>query len=127
MVSSSSRCRPWNSSYTHVFEQGIDIAKHHVKKGARTAPASEDPYLLLLVGASSILFGIALFSGPGVSSPQFGVLAFSGVLTLVSGAVSARDFSSVEARRLERGVRSTVLLHFAVSLLLGWIFFDIVF
>ncbi|KAN0124506.1 Ribosomal protein L18e/L15P [Russula decolorans] len=28
---------------------GIDIAKHHVKKGARTAPASEDPYLLLLV------------------------------------------------------------------------------
>lgn len=29
--------------------QGIDIAKHHVKKGARTAPASEDPYLLLLV------------------------------------------------------------------------------
>ena len=49
MVSSSSRCRPWNSSYTHVFEQGIDIAKHHVKKGARTAPASEDPYLLLLV------------------------------------------------------------------------------
>ena len=29
--------------------QGIDIAKHHVKKGARTAPVSEDPYLLLLV------------------------------------------------------------------------------
>ncbi|TEB29421.1 60S ribosomal protein L18-B [Coprinellus micaceus] len=28
---------------------GIDIAKHHVKKGARTAPKSEDPYLLLLV------------------------------------------------------------------------------
>ncbi|KAI0035637.1 60S ribosomal protein L18 [Vararia minispora EC-137] len=28
---------------------GIDIAKHHVKKGARTAPVSEDPYLLLLV------------------------------------------------------------------------------
>jgi len=28
---------------------GIDIAKHHVKKGVRTAPASEDPYLLLLV------------------------------------------------------------------------------
>ncbi|KAF8505463.1 60S ribosomal protein L18 [Russula emetica] len=28
---------------------GIDLAKHHVKKGARTAPASEDPYLLLLV------------------------------------------------------------------------------
>ncbi|KAI0285086.1 60S ribosomal protein L18 [Russula aff. rugulosa BPL654] len=32
-----------------VREEGIDIAKHHVKKGARTAPASEDPYLLLLV------------------------------------------------------------------------------
>ncbi|EJU06490.1 60S ribosomal protein L18 [Dacryopinax primogenitus] len=28
---------------------GIDIEKHHVKKGARTAPKSEDPYLLLLV------------------------------------------------------------------------------
>jgi len=28
---------------------GIDIQKHHVKKAARTAPASEDPYLLLLV------------------------------------------------------------------------------
>ncbi|KAF5337388.1 hypothetical protein D9611_002921 [Ephemerocybe angulata] len=28
---------------------GIDIARHHVKKGARTAPKSEDPYLLLLV------------------------------------------------------------------------------
>ncbi|KIK07697.1 hypothetical protein K443DRAFT_673271 [Laccaria amethystina LaAM-08-1] len=28
---------------------GIDITAHHVKKGARTAPKSEDPYLLLLV------------------------------------------------------------------------------
>ncbi|KAI0733435.1 60S ribosomal protein L18 [Fomitopsis betulina] len=28
---------------------GIDIQKHHVKKGQRTAPKSEDPYLLLLV------------------------------------------------------------------------------
>ncbi|KAH9843735.1 60S ribosomal protein L18 [Rhodofomes roseus] len=28
---------------------GIDITKHHVKKGQRTAPKSEDPYLLLLV------------------------------------------------------------------------------
>lgn len=28
---------------------GIDIKKHHVKKGARAAPKSEDPYLLLLV------------------------------------------------------------------------------
>ncbi|KAG8757309.1 hypothetical protein FRC14_002157 [Serendipita sp. 396] len=31
------------------FEWGIDIEKHHVKKGARSAPVSEDPYLLLLV------------------------------------------------------------------------------
>ncbi|KAI0829306.1 ribosomal protein L18e/L15P [Trametes gibbosa] len=30
-------------------KMGIDIAKHHVKKGNRTAPKSEDPYLLLLV------------------------------------------------------------------------------
>ncbi|KAF9004817.1 60S ribosomal protein L18 [Cyathus striatus] len=29
--------------------QGIDIRHHHVKKGNRTAPKSEDPYLLLLV------------------------------------------------------------------------------
>ncbi|KAM0752561.1 60S ribosomal protein L18 [Meredithblackwellia eburnea MCA 4105] len=28
---------------------GIDIVKHHVKKGNRSAPKSEDPYLLLLV------------------------------------------------------------------------------
>lgn len=28
---------------------GIDIKRHHVKKGARQAPKSEDPYLLLLV------------------------------------------------------------------------------
>ena len=31
---------------------GIDIKKHHVKKGARSAPKSEDPYLLLLVKVS---------------------------------------------------------------------------
>ncbi|BGP35000.1 hypothetical protein JCM10296v2_006824 [Rhodotorula toruloides] len=30
-------------------EPGIDIERHHVKKGNRTAPKSEDPYLLLLV------------------------------------------------------------------------------
>ncbi|KAF8709584.1 Ribosomal protein 60S L18 and 50S L18e, partial [Rhizoctonia solani] len=28
---------------------GIDLERHHVKKGNRTAPKSEDPYLLLLV------------------------------------------------------------------------------
>ncbi|KIM42786.1 hypothetical protein M413DRAFT_123649 [Hebeloma cylindrosporum] len=28
---------------------GIDLKAHHVKKGIRTAPKSEDPYLLLLV------------------------------------------------------------------------------
>ncbi|EPQ28394.1 uncharacterized protein PFL1_04221 [Pseudozyma flocculosa PF-1] len=28
---------------------GIDIKKHHVRNGRRTAPKSEDPYLLLLV------------------------------------------------------------------------------
>ncbi|EAU82460.1 60S ribosomal protein L18-B [Coprinopsis cinerea okayama7 len=28
---------------------GIDIKRHHVKKGQRSAPKSEDPYLLLLV------------------------------------------------------------------------------
>lgn len=32
---------------------GIDIRKHHVKKGARQAPKSEDPYLLLLVKVSA--------------------------------------------------------------------------
>jgi hypothetical protein len=28
---------------------GIDITHHHVKKGNRSAPKSQDPYLLLLV------------------------------------------------------------------------------
>ena len=28
---------------------GVDIERHHVKKGHRQAPKSEDPYLLLLV------------------------------------------------------------------------------
>jgi len=37
-----------------TFFQGIDIARHHVKKGSRTAPKSEDPYLLLLVKVSYI-------------------------------------------------------------------------
>ena len=32
-----------------ICYQGIDIKAHHVKKGNRTAPKSEDPYLLLLV------------------------------------------------------------------------------
>ena len=53
-------CRCWaflrtlrNSQLTLEFIlQGIDIKKHHVKKGNRTAPKSEDPYLLLLVKVS---------------------------------------------------------------------------
>ncbi|KAG6896753.1 hypothetical protein C0992_006328 [Termitomyces sp. T32_za158] len=32
-----------------IDTSGIDITHHHVKKGNRTAPKSEDPYLLLLV------------------------------------------------------------------------------
>ncbi|GAA5980179.1 hypothetical protein JCM11641_006940 [Rhodosporidiobolus odoratus] len=32
-----------------LMDWGIDIERHHVKKGNRTAPRSEDPYLLLLV------------------------------------------------------------------------------
>ncbi|KAF8826402.1 hypothetical protein HHX47_DHR5000430 [Lentinula edodes] len=32
-----------------AWVQGIDLTAHHVKKGNRTAPKSEDPYLLLLV------------------------------------------------------------------------------
>ena len=39
--------------------QGIDIARHHVKKGSRTAPKSEDPYLLLLVKVSTLPSGAA--------------------------------------------------------------------
>ena len=35
---------------------GIDIRYHHVKKGNRAAPKSEDPYLLLLV---KVGFGLA--------------------------------------------------------------------
>ncbi|CAH7677136.1 ribosomal protein L18e/L15P [Phakopsora pachyrhizi] len=36
-------------NHRHHYYQGIDIVKHHVKKGNRVAPKSEDPYLLLLV------------------------------------------------------------------------------
>ncbi|KAJ7638455.1 ribosomal protein L18e/L15P [Roridomyces roridus] len=44
--------RSTNSASFHKHPQqvmGIDIAHHHVKKGNRIAPKSEDPYLLLLV------------------------------------------------------------------------------
>ena len=33
-------------------KMGIDLRHHHVKKGNRSAPKSEDPYLLLLVKVS---------------------------------------------------------------------------
>jgi hypothetical protein len=36
-------------SLTCTDKMGIDLRYHHVKKGARQAPKSEDPYLLLLV------------------------------------------------------------------------------
>lgn len=36
-----------------ALQQGIDIKHHHVKKGNRQAPRSEDPYLLLLVKVRS--------------------------------------------------------------------------
>ncbi|CEQ39402.1 SPOSA6832_00918, partial [Sporobolomyces salmonicolor] len=35
--------------FEYSLARGIDIERHHVKKGQRTAPKSEDPYLLLLV------------------------------------------------------------------------------
>jgi len=38
----------WSHPST-ISNMGIDITAHHVKKGNRTAPKSEDPYLLLLV------------------------------------------------------------------------------
>ena len=42
---------------------GIDIRRHHVKKGNRQAPKSEDPYLLLLVKVG-LMFSVQL-SGCG--------------------------------------------------------------
>jgi hypothetical protein len=42
---------------------GIDIRRHHVKKGNRQAPKSEDPYLLLLVKVG-LMFSVQL-SGSG--------------------------------------------------------------
>jgi len=38
-----------DQAFNLIREQGIDIKAHHVRKGHRTAPKSEDPYLLLLV------------------------------------------------------------------------------
>lgn len=37
-----------------LVKMGIDLRYHHVKKGNRQAPKSEDPYLLLLVKVGSI-------------------------------------------------------------------------
>lgn len=85
------------------------------------------PYLLLLGGAASIMIGTALYYGQALVSSWFGVQFLSGLLTLAIGAIAARDLRSADVRRVERGVRSTVLLHFAVSLLLGWISFEAVF
>ena len=42
----------WILDWLINTKMGIDIKKHHVKKGARSAPKSEDPYLLLLVKVS---------------------------------------------------------------------------
>ena len=38
-----------------LAKMGIDIRRHHVKKGNRQAPKSEDPYLLLLVKVCCVL------------------------------------------------------------------------
>lgn len=48
-------------------QMGIDIKKHHVKKGARTAPKSEDPYLLLLVKV-----GVGYLVGSGKQEADVG-------------------------------------------------------
>lgn len=37
----------------NLVKMGIDLRYHHVKKGNRQAPKSEDPYLLLLVKVGS--------------------------------------------------------------------------
>ena len=44
---------------------GIDIRRHHVKKGNLQAPKSEDPYLLLLVkvGFSVLCAAIRMWMG----------------------------------------------------------------
>jgi hypothetical protein len=42
---------------------GIDIRRHHVKKGNRQAPKSEDPYLLLLVKVGLIFIICGSLSG----------------------------------------------------------------
>ncbi|GAA5848989.1 hypothetical protein JCM9279_004686 [Rhodotorula babjevae] len=39
----------WHLDPLASSSPGIDIERHHVKKGNRSAPKSEDPYLLLLV------------------------------------------------------------------------------
>ncbi|BGP19652.1 hypothetical protein JCM10213v2_007748 [Rhodosporidiobolus nylandii] len=45
----AARAKKARRTATSERKLGIDIEKHHVKKGNRTAPRSEDPYLLLLV------------------------------------------------------------------------------
>ena len=50
---------------------GIDIRRHHVKKGNRQAPKSEDPYLLLLVKVG-LMFSVQL-SGCGWDWIRYGM------------------------------------------------------
>lgn len=45
-----SQARP---GLTTAGKMGVDLRFHHVKKGNRQAPKSEDPYLLLLVKVGS--------------------------------------------------------------------------
>ena len=53
-----------------AVKMGIDIRRHHVKKGNRQAPKSEDPYLLLLVKVSATRLDLVLELGPSPSTSR---------------------------------------------------------
>jgi hypothetical protein len=73
---------------------GIDIRRHHVKKGNRQAPKSEDPYLLLLVKVGLVLVLALVQKCAGES---IGLLGRLGEFAVFVGDNTARDMEAEHA------------------------------
>jgi hypothetical protein len=73
---------------------GIDIRRHHVKKGNRQAPKSEDPYLLLLVKVGLVLVLALVRKCAGES---IGLVEMLGEFAVFVGDNTARDVETEHA------------------------------
>lgn len=73
---------------------GIDIRRHHVKKGNRQAPKSEDPYLLLLVKVGLVLVLALVRKCAGES---IGLLGRLGEIEVFVADNTARDMETEHA------------------------------